>query len=66
MGRWHATLRRYQEHFSDTGRCKGNIMKGWLQLNKLPPPVGLKSPGALGQQASAKATELSELLHIDQ
>ena len=28
MGRWHATLRRYQEQFSDTGRCKGDIMKG--------------------------------------
>ena len=65
MGRWHATLHRYQEQFSDTGRCKGDIMKGWLQLNKLPPPVGFKNPRALGQQASAKATELSELLHND-
>ena len=40
-------------------------MKGQWQLNKLPPSVGLK-PGALGQQASAKPTELPELLHIDQ
>ena len=34
----------YQEYFSNTGRCEGDIMKAWLQLNKLPPPVGLK-PG---------------------
>ena len=36
-------------------------MKAWLQFNKLPPSVGL-NPGPLGQQASAKPTELPELL----
>ena len=35
-------------------------MKGWLQLNQLPPSGDL-NPGPLGQQASAKPTELSEL-----
>ena len=40
-------------------------MKGWLELNKLPPPVGLK-PGTARSVASAKPTELPELLHNDQ
>ena len=44
MDRRHTTLRPYQEYFSHTGRCEDDIMKGWLQLNKLPPSVGLK-PG---------------------
>ena len=39
MDRWHATLRPYQECFSHTGRWESDIMKGWLQLNTLPPPV---------------------------
>ena len=52
MERLHAILRPYQQCYSYTGRCEGDIMKGWLQLNKLPPPVGLK-PIPLGQQASA-------------
>ena len=30
------------EYFSHTGWCEGDIMKGWLLLNKLPPQVGLK------------------------
>ena len=38
------TLRPYQEYFRYTGRCKDDVMKGWLQLNKLPPSLGLK-PG---------------------
>ena len=42
MDRWHATLRPFSEYFSHTGPCKADIMKGWLQLNKLPPQVGLK------------------------
>ena len=37
-------------------------MKGWLQLNKL---LWDLNPGPLGQQASAKPTELQELLHVD-
>ena len=65
MDRWHTTLRPYQEYFSHTGRCEDEIMKGWLQLNKLPPPVGFK-PGPLGQQANAKPTELPELFHNNQ
>ena len=44
VDRWHATLRLYQEYFSHTGRCEGDIMKGSLQLNKLPPSMELK-PG---------------------
>ena len=45
-------------------------MRGWyyerlVTVNKLPPSVGL-TPGPLSQQASAKPTELPELLHIDQ
>ena len=36
--------RPYQKYFSHTGRFEDNIMKGWLQLNKLPPSVGL-NPG---------------------
>ena len=43
LDRWNATLRPYQEYFSHKDRWEGDIMKGWLQLNKLPPPVGLKS-----------------------
>ena len=42
MDRWHTTLRPCQEYFSHTWRCEDDIMKGWLQLNKLPPSVGLK------------------------
>ena len=44
MDRWHATLRLYQDYFSYTGRYEDDIMIGWLQLNKLPPSMGLK-PG---------------------
>ena len=33
-------------------------MKGWLQLNKLPPSVGLK-PGTARLEGQRKATELS-------
>ena len=57
--------RPYSEYFSHTGRCESDIIKGWLQLNKLLPPVGLK-PGPLCQQASTKPTELPEPLHNDQ
>ena len=52
--------RPYRDYFSHTGRCEDDIMKGWLQLNQLPPSVDL-TPGPLGQQASAKPTELPEL-----
>ena len=44
MDIWHATLRFHQEYFSQTGRFEGDIMKGYFQLNKLPPQYGLK-PG---------------------
>ena len=37
-------IRPYQEYFGHTRRCEDDIMKGWLQLNKMPPSVGLK-PG---------------------
>ena len=50
MERLHAILRPYQQYYSYIGQCEGDIMKGKLQLNKLPPPVGLK-PKPLGQQA---------------
>ena len=41
---WIDDRRPYREYFSHTGRCEDDIMKGWLQLNQLPPSVGLK-PG---------------------
>ena len=65
MDRWHATLRPYQGYFSQTARCEGDIMKGWLQSTNCRRQWDL-NPESLGQQASAKPTELPELLHNDQ
>ena len=55
--RWHATLRPYQECFCHIGQCDGNYYERLFSAEQITAAGGTQT-GPLGQQASAKPTEL--------
>ena len=55
--RWHATLRPYQEYFCHTGQYDGNYYERLFSAEQINAAGGTQT-GPLGQQASAKPTEL--------